>query len=417
MNALCEAQADIAAMNADCFCLPRAAEAARAKVASRMGDAGFAALLAERPHLFAETSVFLAPETRAEISAQIAAIEEVFAAPAYEAAILARNADPALRAQPGTRGVLMGYDFHIAHEGPRLIEINTNAGGAFLMAALRGDPAEEAALADMFGEEWARSGRAGGPATVAIVDEAPEGQYLYPDMLLARGILSRAGIDAFIADPGELRFEAGRLRARGRAVDLVYNRLTDFALSEPAHKALREALLADAAIVTPAPRHHALYADKRNLALLASGGALAALGLSDGARRNLEAIPRAIPVTGEGADALWASRRDYFFKPECGFGSRGAYRGDKLTKSVWSRIVEGGYIAQAFVPPASRAVRAGGAETRLKYDLRAYAYAGRVLFRAARLYQGQATNFRTAGGGLAEVIDLAPGARCDWRQP
>jgi hypothetical protein len=30
----------------------------------------------------------------------------------------------------------MGYDFHLAPDGPRLIEINTNAGGAFLNAAL-----------------------------------------------------------------------------------------------------------------------------------------------------------------------------------------------------------------------------------------------------------------------------------------
>lgn len=31
----------------------------------------------------------------------------------------------------------MGYDFHVTPEGPKLIEINTNAGGAFLNAALR----------------------------------------------------------------------------------------------------------------------------------------------------------------------------------------------------------------------------------------------------------------------------------------
>jgi hypothetical protein len=30
----------------------------------------------------------------------------------------------------------MGYDFHLSPDGPRLIEINTNAGGAFLNAAL-----------------------------------------------------------------------------------------------------------------------------------------------------------------------------------------------------------------------------------------------------------------------------------------
>lgn len=36
----------------------------------------------------------------------------------------------------GPLGVLMGYDFHLAAEGPKLIEVNTNAGGAFLNALL-----------------------------------------------------------------------------------------------------------------------------------------------------------------------------------------------------------------------------------------------------------------------------------------
>ena len=33
---------------------------------------------------------------------------------------------------PGNFGVFMGYDFHLTPAGPRLIEINTNAGGALL---------------------------------------------------------------------------------------------------------------------------------------------------------------------------------------------------------------------------------------------------------------------------------------------
>jgi hypothetical protein len=51
-------------------------------------------------------------------------------------------------------------------------------------------------------------------------------------------------------------------------IDLVYNRLTDFALEAPANAALREAWLTDAALITPHPRAHALYADKRNLVAL-----------------------------------------------------------------------------------------------------------------------------------------------------
>ena len=39
----------------------------------------------------------------------------------------------------------------------------------------------------------------------------------------------------------------------------------------------------------------------------------------------------------------------------------------------------------------------------LKSDVRCYVYDGQVQLIAARLYQGQTTNFRTANGGFAQV--------------
>jgi hypothetical protein len=44
-----------------------------------------------------------------------------------------------------------------------------------------------------------------------------------------------------------------------------------------------------------------------------------------------------------------------------------------------------------------------------KLDLRLYTYGGEVLLTAARLYQGQATNFRTEGGGFAPVLQTSAG--------
>jgi hypothetical protein len=44
--------------------------------------------------------------------------------------------------------------------------------------------------------------------------------------------------------------------------------LTDFQLSDPHHRALRDAHLAGAVVLTPHPRAHALHADKRNLIAL-----------------------------------------------------------------------------------------------------------------------------------------------------
>jgi hypothetical protein len=58
-------------------------------------------------------------------------------------------------------------------------------------------------------------------------------------------------------------------------------------------------------------------------------------------------------------------------------------------------------VAQALVLPGQRAMSAQ--TPALKFDLRAYAYNGQVQWLAARLYQGQTTNFRTPGGGFAPV--------------
>ena len=85
-------------------------------------------------------------------------------------------------------------------------------------------------------------------------------------------------------------------------------------------------------------------------------------------------------------------------------GSRAAYRGDKLTSRVWQQIKAGDYVAQRMIAPSERGITVDGSPTRLKVDIRAYAYAGDIQLLAARLYQGQTTNFRTQGGGFAPVF-------------
>jgi hypothetical protein len=64
------------------------------------------------------------------------------------------------------------------------------------------------------------------------------------------------------------------------------------------------------------------------------------------------------PKWSNAADAqrLWDARRSLFFKPVAGFGSRAAYRGDKLTKRVWQDILAGDYVAQAIVAPGERVI-------------------------------------------------------------
>jgi len=323
----------------------------------------------------------------------------------------------------GPDSVCMGYDFHVSDAGAQLIEVNTNAGGLLLNGALaraqqaccdeldwafpsdaRRDTLRQNVF-DMFAAEW-RLQRGDRPwCNVLIVDSAPVAQYLAPEFELFRQLFTQHGVQAHIADPSELSFDGQHLLFANAPVDLVYNRLTDFYLIEPAHVALRQAYAAGAVVLTPHSRAHALLADKRNLIALSDDAMLAQWGVPDAERATLrQHIPHTELVTPERADDLWQRRRQLFFKPVAGFGAKAAYRGDKLTKRVWGEILEGAFVAQTLVPPTGRMIDVDGTPTDLKFDLRAFTYAGQVQLLAARIYAGQTTNFRTQGGGFAPVI-------------
>ncbi|WP_395646147.1 hypothetical protein [Terricaulis sp.] len=354
------------------------------------------------------------------MQAIVSAVEAAAHLPAYENAVLAWA--PAIaRANHGPTGAFMGYDFHLTPDGPRLIEVNTNAGGAFLNAflaraqvaccaeveqalALSSLDGFDAAVLAMIHDEWRKQGRGDQLRRIAIVDERPREQYLYPEFLLAKRLLERNGIEAVIADPSELRFQCELLQHDGRPVDLTYNRLVDFALDLPEHSAIRTAYESGAVVVTPNPRNHALLADKRNLVLLSDPVRLREWGLSSSHASALSGVPATVRVKSAEAEQLWRERKRYFFKPAAGHGGKAVYRGDKLTRSAWSNILAGDYIAQLIALPSERTIKLDGERVQRKVDVRLYTYDGKILISAARLYQGQTTNFRTPGGGFAPVF-------------
>ena len=74
--------------------------------------------------------------------------------------------------------------------------------------------------------------------------------------------------------------------------------------------ALRRAYLAGEVVVSPHPRAHALYADKRNLTLLCDEALLRETGIADEALATLlAAVPRTTFMTDANRDALWTNRR------------------------------------------------------------------------------------------------------------
>jgi hypothetical protein len=404
-------------------------------------------LVHTHPHLFSGSVVFVSTATYQAMAEAIGAIERVMALPQYEAHAL-EHAPAIAQRKFGPRSVFMGYDFHVDASGgtgaalagqPRLIEINTNAGGAMLSAALarsqraccqpmadglqyntRLDTLDQTWF-DMFLNEW-RLQRGDAPLRqLVIVDDAPQDQYLAPEFAMFRQLFQSRGVLAHIAGPEQLAWRDGKLwlddpqqdLPDGQAVpwpiDLVYNRLTDFDLSAPAHQVLREAYESGAAVLTPHPHAHALRANKRNLAILSNDTLLAQWGV---ARQDLETLHNAIPETllcieqlaAGREDALWAGRRKLFFKPVAGYGGKSAYRGEKLTKRVWQDVLAGDFVAQAFAPPGQRVLHVDGVDTALKFDIRAYTYQGQIQLLTARTYSGQTTNFRTPGGGFSPVL-------------
>ena len=423
---------DIAStLNHGCICRSLDEPRLRLQLESDPSLSGLAQRVAlTRPHLFSSTAIFISTDTVTAMAATVAAIERVAALPDYQQAALA--AAPAVaKLGFGPAGVFMGYDFHVGAQGPQLIEINTNAGGALLntvlaraqkaccesmdrlMAACDSWPGAqgrsldsmEQTFFDMFHADW-HAQRGDQPwRSLVIVDDDPASQYMAPEFELFQQLFKQRGIQATVADPTELTWHDNHLWHGTTRVDMVYNRLTDFYFSEPAHLALRAAYTAGTTVVTPHPHAHALLANKHHLVTLSDDALLARWGATAADRQWLAAaVPLTHRVTADSADLLWAQRRHFFFKPVTGYGGKAVYRGDKLTRRVWTDILAGEYIAQTLAPPGQRMVEVDGSPTDLKFDVRAYTYAGRIQLLAARTYQGQTTNFRTPGGGFSPVV-------------
>ena len=417
-------------LNSNCFCISLDEAKLRQALEAELGSSELFALIEERcPHLFSARPVFTSTIQTTQMADVVSAVESVVALPAYREFIL-RHAPAIAKHTPGKiKGVFLGYDFHLEEDRCGVIEINTNAGGAMLNAIVArahhacclGDERIASAttlaaqfeknIIAMFFDEWRLSNLGRELKTIAIIDTAPRDQYLYPEFLLFQRLFERHGLASVIADPSELTFCDGVLMRGEIRIDLVYNRLTDFMLEAPSGAALRTAYLENAVVLTPHPQAHALYANKRNLAVLCDDLLLKELGAPNEIRLILSKymLPTQIVDTAN-AERLWQERRHLFFKPAAGYGGKAAYRGDKLTKRVWEEILAGDYIAQSIMSPATRVSGTRQAPEILKFDIRCYAYGGAVKWTAARVYQGQTTNFRTPGGGFAPVYSLSNAA-------
>lgn len=413
-------------LNDACQCIWLDRAKLQRQLEQNLGDA--VGLLASRPSMVSGTVVFVDPQDAAAMDRTVQLVHLALSSPAYRRRIDEHAPAIALAAQQAAGGIL-GLDFHLGGTQPQLIEINTNPGGLLvnlelaravtaacdcMAEPLAGLASGGVPLANLpqhvvasFGAEWTAARGAAPLRSIAIVDDDPANQYLYPEFLLYQRLFEQAGWRARIVDAAALEIRDLALAADGQRIDLVYNRLTDFYLADPVHAVLRQAYETGSAVVTPHPSAHAHWADKRLLAWLRDETLLAAAGLGSEERSHLlRSIPPTEIVGRDAADELWRRRKQLFFKPVDGYGSKAAYRGDKLTRAVFDHILSHRYVAQALAPTSTRRVVIDGVESDLRVDIRNYCHGGTTLLRAARLYRGQTTNFRTPGGGFAPVLTL-----------
>lgn len=403
--------ATISRLNEECFCLPLERPELEAAAAARLGAGEAAGAAGELDALSAGQPMFLPSSLRDDLFARARAVGALLLALAATRARAARRPfDPEALA---AAGIFNSFDFHLAATGPKLIEVNTNAGGAFLqplfldaVSPARAQPgfAPEAMLLDA----WARLRPGRALRRLAIVDDAPETQALHIDMRLCAAALEARGIAVDILDRADLRRESGALVGPRGPIDMVYNRLVDFHLREPASAPLLEAWEAGEAVVAPNPDVYRAFADKHLLIALSDPEAAAALAAEahTDAALVLDTVPHTELVDPASAARLWEARRDYVFKPAQGYASRGVYRGDKISRTKWDEIAGKAYLAQRFAEPSQRAMRLAGGPAAHKADIRVWAHGVEPLFAAARLYGGQVTGFRGEGAGFAPILWL-----------
>ncbi len=320
------------------------------------------------------------------------------------------------RFDPGYGSVFLCYDFHLSDNGPKLIEINTNAGGG-LLALLAHLPAEDIAslnvpeqlqqqICDAFLATYRAYGGNGNrrPANIFIFDQQPEEEFLFPEMQAFAKILSGNGIPTQIVGTAQFRFQSDGVYVGDEKVDMLYMRHCDFYLDDPALEGLKDCYLQRQVCLSPNPFDYALLSDKRRLRQFSDASFLTEMGLSEKQRGQLlRYIPEAHVLKDVDPDEIWSSRKKWVMKPVEGFGSQDIYFGRKISRTRFASLDKENTLVQELVPPSTVVIKD---QDEMKADFRLFAFKDQIFGLAARLYRGRLTNMQTDGGGFA-VVKLA----------
>lgn len=185
-------------------------------------------------------------------------------------------------------------------------------------------------------------------------------------MLHFAKILELQGVYATVCSPEDLSWDesAGLVDTSGHPINFVYNRLVDFRFTQAKHAHLREAALSGSVTVSPHPATYARVADKRLLLKLVS-----------------PVVPESHELSTRPIEEWAAEKKKWVFKPPDGAGSKGVYRGDKISKKTLRQLPET-TIAQQMCPPSN-------SSNGTKYDLRVYTREAQILGVVTRHFTGQ----------------------------
>jgi hypothetical protein len=335
-------------------------------------------------------------------------IEKIFAvreSPAYKNHYQPQIEQRQLK-DPGNKSIMMSYDFHVDDKGHlKLIEVNTNASFLALGHEMYKTHQVPLPVSDFSFAEVKRdieiemrlnAHAMTSPIKTVITDENPQEQRLYVEFLVYRELFKSWGWQCEIQDYRDL-FKTFQ-------PDFIYNRHTDFFLSEASSALLREKFLAQEVCLSPNPFEYLLLADKNRMVEWSKLGFFEALGVDSTTADFLRScVPQSLDVHSGNIEEIWANRKKYFFKPKNAFGSKQSYRGGTVSRKAFEALPHDETLAQEYIPAPEKEFLTPDGPFKFKYDLRCYAYQGRLQLVLARLYQGQVTNLRTPHGGFACV--------------
>ncbi|MDX8396759.1 MAG: hypothetical protein R8K49_00405 [Mariprofundaceae bacterium] len=299
---------------------------------------------------------------------------------------------------PNSDSMLMGFDFHLTDDGPRLIEINNNAGGLYIgqqnwlpqpcIPELANSLSSR--LIQMFPTDWKH---------IAIMDEAIESQYMYPEMQAYQALLNEAGHQVYLASPEDILRKSDGLYIKDQRLDGIYNRHTDFYLESEALSDVRWAVMQGLLALNPHPRSYALLGDKARMVDWWHPGLLdECLGL-DEVDMVRTVVPEIHLLSECDLGLLWKSRKQWVFKPAARHGGKGVVLGKAMSRKRFESLDLATTVVQAYVPASELTHN----DVKYKFDVRLFMHGEQLIALAGRLWRGQLTNFREAGSGWVSL--------------